>query len=48
MLHRPSLGVCDGTTPYDMAIYGVAPSQTPNLGSAQPMGFSLFKVDGKA
>ncbi len=53
----PTLGVCDGGTPYvaisnpkpfDMATYGVPPSQTPKVGSAQPMGFLLFKVDGWA
>ena len=31
-----------------MATYGVPPSQTPKVGSAQPMGFLLIKVDGWA
>ncbi len=34
--------------PFDMATYGVPPSQTPKVGSAQPMGLLLFKVDGWA
>ncbi len=33
---------------FDMATYGVSPSQTPKMGYAQPMGFLLFKVDGWA
>ena len=31
---------------FDMATYGVAPSQTPKVGSVQPMGLPLFKGDG--
>ena len=33
---------------FDMATYGVSPSQTPKVGYAQPMGFPLFKVNGWA
>ncbi len=31
-----------------MATYGVAPSETPMVGSIQHLDSSLFKVDGRA